>query len=352
MSYFIHNLQKYTEVRTNEDKEKYLNDPNYVLTCKKDGCSYILAKDLDGEIHLYSGTISKKDGLPIDKIDNCPHLRELANNFPNGTSIVGEICSYWDFTANKECEHTASKRVTSIMGAKSKLAINRQREHGPVEYYLFDVIFYNNEDYYKKPFIERHQKLEEIYENNKQYPWLTITKLYSDHKEEILTEWFNEGCEGGVLQDINAEYTCREIGLPSLRRKSGIKIKTVSTYDVVILGVTMPDKEYNGKYAEDYEYRDEEGNPVNRLWALGYANAFIIGIRDGDKECPIGTVASGLTDEIRKAAGEDPDSFYGKVIEVRCMSCDNEAHTLRHPVFLRFRDDKTAEECTWDTIFK
>lgn len=368
---------KYKEYRDKEEIQKLINDDNYVMTMKKDGASYMLCKDADGTIHFYSGTISKKDNLPIDKIENVPHLKLYAERyFPPETMVIGEVCSYYDFTKNEYTAHTSSKQVTSIMGSLPAKAIQRQESVGFVRFYMFDILFFEGKPVYEQDFAVRHDMLKDIEATGTIEEFNRPEEEQIDHmypgckidmaeyvetaflKDKILNQWFDNGEEGAVFYRLHtdgkkgADYVLRPIGQPALRRDNGVKVKTQSTYDVVILGVTMPDKEYNGKYAEDYEYRDEEGNPVNRLWALGYANAFIIGIRDGDKECPIGTVASGLTDEIRKAAGEDPDSFYGKVIEVRCMSCDNEAHTLRHPVFLRFRDDKTAEECTWDTIFK
>lgn len=368
---------KYKEYRDKEEIQKLINDDNYVMTMKKDGASYMLCKDADGTIHFYSGTISKKDNQPIDKIGNVPHLKLYAERyFPPETMVIGEVCSYYDFTKNEHTAHTSSKQVTSIMGSLPAKAIQRQESVGYVRYYMFDILFLEGKPVYEQDFAVRHDMLKDIEaigtieELNRpeddriscRYPGCKIDMAeYVETaflKDKILNQWFDDGEEGAVFYRLHtdgkkgADYVLRPIGQPALRRDNGVKVKTQSTYDVVILGVTMPDKEYNGKYAEDYSYRDEEGNPVNRLWALGYANAFIIGVRDGDKECPIGTVASGLTDEIREAAGKDPNSFIGEVIEVRCMSCDNEAHTLRHPVFFRFRDDKTAEDCTWDTIFK
>lgn len=368
---------KYKEYRDKEEIQQLINDDNYVMTMKKDGASYMLCKDADGTIHFYSGTISKKDNLPIDKIENVPHLKLYAERyFPPETMVIGEVCSYYDFTKNEHTAHTSSKQVTSIMGSLPAKAVQRQESVGFVRYYMFDVLFLEGKPVYEQDFVVRHDMLKDIEATGTIGEFNLPEEEQIDHiypgckidmaeyvetaflKDKILNQWFDNGEEGAVFYRLHsdgkkgADYVLRPIGQPALRRDNGVKVKTQSTYDVVILGVSFPEKEYNGKYAEDYPYRDENGDPVNRLWALGYANAFVIGIKDGDKECPIGTVASGLTDEIREKAGKYPDDFIGAVIEVRCMSCDNEAHTLRHPVFLRFRDDKTIEDCTWDTIFK
>ncbi len=366
MSFMIPTPMKYKEAKTPEERMATINDPNVVLTVKKDGASYMLCKDLEGEVHMYSGGISKKNGLPIDKIDNVPHLKEMAEkHFPNGSLLIGEICSYYDWKENKWCEHSASKRVSSIMGCNAPLAISRQNQTKPVEFYLFDVLFWDGEDWFNKDFQDRYRKLSKIRldiimntENEKIFDWLTIVELIKEDKEATLAQWFAEGREGAMCYRLHsdgkkgADYVIREIGSPALRRDNGTKIKTMSTYDVVILGVEAPEKTYNGKYADTYEYRDEDDNPVNRLWALGMANAFSIGCYDENGELvKIGTVASGLTDEIRKDAADNVENYIGRVIEVRCMSADSKNKTLRHPVFLQFRDDKDAVDCTEDTIF-
>lgn len=363
MSYFIPSLMKYKEARTNEERAAVLNDPNYCLTLKKDGASYALAKDAAGEVHFYSGGISKKDGLPIDKIENVPHIKAFAEKvMPNESIILGEVCSYYDWTDGEYKDHTASKRVTSIMGAKPALAIKRQNETRPVEFYMFDILFWNGEDWYKEDFEDRHRQLEILFEywceENLITASFTISPIIMENKEERLAEWFAHGEEGAVCMRLHtdgkkgADYVMREIGNPCLRRDNGVKIKTMSTYDVIIVGVEAPEKTYNGKYADTYEYRDEDGNPVNRLWALGMANAFTIGCWDEDGNIvKIGTVASGLTDEIRKDAADNKDDYIGRVIEVRCMSADKVNKTLRHPVFIRFRDDKYSLDCLTDTIF-
>lgn len=367
MSYMIPSPMKYKEARTPAERAEVVNDPNVGVTLKKDGASYFLCKDEEGQVHLYSGGISKKTKEPIDKIDNVPHIKTMAELFlPRKSMLLGEICSRYDWKEGKWQPRSQSKYVTSIMGSKPPLAIKRQNETEPVEFYLFDIMFWDDEDWYTKDFQERHDKLQEVHDNihlffksvEDECPWLTITKIITEDKEEQLSEWFFQGEEGAVCYRLktdgakNADYVTRPIGSPSLRRDHGVKIKTLSTFDVVVMGAEAPTRDYNGKYADTYEHRDEDGNPVNRLWALGMANAFVVGCYDENGELmKIGTVASGLTDWLRKDMADNLDDYKGRVIEVRCMSADSKSKALRHPVFLGFRDDKDATECTEDTIF-
>ena len=46
----------------------------------------------------------------------------------------------------------------------------------------------------------------------------------------------------------------------------------------------------------------------------------------------------------------DEGTAIGRVIEVKCQEVTDKS--LRHPVYMRLRDDKAKEMCTKDTIFK
>lgn len=101
------------------------------------------------------------------------------------------------------------------------------------------------------------------------------------------------------------------------------KLKLEETIDLVVIGAT----EGKGKHA----------------WGLGSL--------EGGVYCPdLRSVASvgGLTDEERAdvtaAWDEDPDSVVGRVMEVKYQRVDARGR-LRHPRFLRWRDDKDATEC-------
>ncbi|NLV87662.1 MAG: hypothetical protein GX025_10690 [Clostridiales bacterium] len=118
------------------------------------------------------------------------------------------------------------------------------------------------------------------------------------------------------------------------------------------MNIQMPTSAYTGKDPDSHPYKDSEGKAINRLYALGMANGFVIGAYNNVGTLTrIGTVASGLDDELRLAAAESPDDYIGKVIEVDCMSRDREAKSLRHPRLMKFRPDKSAEDCLMEVIF-
>lgn len=58
---------------------------------------------------------------------------------------------------------------------------------------------------------------------------------------------------------------------------------------------------------------------------------------------------NGLTDIQRKAFTDKPEKFIGRVFEATGKG-RFESGALRHGSFLRWRNDKRPEECTWDSV--
>lgn len=362
MKYGIYQPMKYATAKSMDILKEALADPNYGISLKRDGASYVWAKDADGSVHLYGDRISKKTGEVIDKIDNVPHMKAYAEkHFPKETALIVEICAHYDYSRGVPVDKTKSQYVNGIMLCTGKKAAQRQEDLAPVEAYMFDVLFWDGMDIASMDFADRDTHAKSIYEGlqaEELANWFTRAVTYTEDKDELIADWIANGEEGGVLKmmhstgRLSAKHHVRQIGETAARPMHvTYKIKQVDTVDVVITSVQMPSKAYQGKDPDNYPYRDEEGNPVNRLWALGYANGFAIGICDKDGRLyTIGTVASGLDDELREDAAKNPGKYQGKVIEVECMSIDKQARTLRHPRLMRFRPDKSLEQCT-DEVF-
>lgn len=358
MIYGIYQPMKYATAKSMDILKEALASEDYAIQLKRDGASYVWAKDANGSVHLYGDKFSRKTGEVIDKIDNVPHLKEFAEKyFPNESAMVVEMCAHYNYTSGQPVERTESRYVNGVMLCTPSKATERQLSLGPLEAYAFDLLFWGGEDYASKDFEDRDKALDEIYKELNMvggHPrWFAKAETIKENKADVIAGWLAAGEEGGVLKLLRstgrlvAKHHLRSIGETAARPMHvTYKIKQVDTVDVVIMGIEMPTKEYTGKDPENYKYRDEEGNPVNRLWYLGYANAFVIGVYAGDSLIKIGTVASGLDDATREQAALHPDEFVGAVIEVDCMSIDKAGRSLRHPRLMRFRPDKDQRHCT------
>ncbi len=362
MEYSILQPMKYATAKSMDILKEALESDDYAIQLKRDGASYVWTKDLDGTVHLYGDKISKKTGEVIDKIANVPHMATYAEkHFPPGTAIIVEICAHCDYSTGTPVEKTKSQYVNGIMLCTGPRAAARQVNFGPVEAYAFDMLFWSDTDIASMDFEDRDTHLNAVFKGlqaEEKADWFTKAETIRENKAEKIAEWLANGEEGGVLKllrskgRLSAKHHVRQIGETAARPMHvTYKIKQVDTTDVVITSVQMPSKPYQGKDPENYPYRDEDGNPVNRLWALGYANSFGIGVYDKDGHLyNIGSVASGLDDALREHAAKNPNDYIGQVIEVECMSIDKEGRSLRHPRLMRFRPDKSAEQCT-DEMF-
>lgn len=345
--------------------EDLATSDDYYATEKIDGSWYCFNKT-PNYAYLFGRTISRKNGLPVEKSDNVPHIKEALSVLPPNTIIIGEI-----YTGDKT---KTSKDTVSIMGSLPKRAIALQKKQGNVHYYLHDIIMYDGEDLTSLGAFDRYNKIKEIYFNlelNK-YDFLELAPILNTKNAlEAAAEIIARGGEGVVLKkkDYPYEYNKR----PAY---SSVKIKKADTVDVVCMGFEDPTKEYNGKETSDYLMNIKTGEKIIRSkrsklnlledsidniedfieitkpFYYGWKTAIKIGLYKDGELVSIGTVSSGLTDFYREDFAKNPQKYIGQVIECECMEKDNNKKTLRHPIFVRFREDKNDKECILEEIFK
>lgn len=334
----------------------------YFAEEKLDGALYQFCRTNRGN-YLFGRTVSVKNGLLTNKIDNVPHVNSALSCLPCGTVIVGEIY----------VPDGTSKNVTSIMGCLPAEAIKRQDKQGKIKYYLHDMIFYNGENMQSWGAEARYQKLVEAWNefHLEQFDFLRLAESFDTGIEERLSQILAAGGEGIVLKKKDAPYS--EGKRPAW---ATIKCKQMDTIDLVCTRAIEATKEYTGKELETWPYwqerseRDQNGEytwlssegqyyedylhnphiyrPVTKPYFYGWKTAIGIGAYDDEGNLKeIGTVSSGLTDEMRAHL----DDYVGKVVALQCMSIDREEKTLRHPIVKAWRDDKNAAECKLSEVF-
>ena len=334
---------------------------DYFASIKKDGYWYQFEKT-DNYSYLFSRTISKTTGELSEKSANVPHIVDALKDIPNNTILIGEI--YYPSKTSKD--------VTTIMGCLPQKAIQRQGSNNLLHFYIHDIIEYNGEDLQQTDAIDRYKILKEMFNKYElqKYDFLELAEIIEDDIYNVSMKALADGEEGTVLKLKTGKYT------PDKRPAwNTIKIKKSDTIDAIVIGFCEPTHIYEGKELMTWEYWEGQNSnsewqlmfgecyedymqdrthfrPVTKPYYYGWKTAFELGAYNEDGTIQsIGTISSGLTDELRRGFAEEPEKYLNRVVEIECMEKNNTDKTLRHGFLLRFRDDKQAEECKIKNIF-
>jgi ATP-dependent DNA ligase len=285
-------------------KEEMWNDPNWMVEEKLDGCRYLFHNHGD-HFHLTSRRISTKTGLYVDKAANFPHLLELTKACLPGTVIDGEL-----ITSNRKAYDTVS-----ISGSLPERAIWMQEQMGWAKFVAFDL-----------PLLDSHlQTRKDVLWGIFNETTLSHCKLVPSHhdwrdegRRKFLDQILEGGGEGVILKNLRSNY-----GDP----RAWVKVKPVETYDVYIVGY-IPAEEWSRKA----DGRISRTKYSEKGWIGAIAFSF-------EKEGAVVGCCSGMDEETREYLSSHQDENLGRMIEVYAQE-KLPSGALRHPRFIRFRDDK------------
>ena len=283
-----------------------------VFESKFDGSRYLLHIINNGN-HLTSRRKSVKTGEYCDKIDNVPHFKKIAcGEKYHGTVIDGEMVS-------KSVKLSGLGGVGGILNSGVEKAVAKQKKFGKVKMMAFNILRYRGKDVTKKAFIYRRKLLKKtligLYKLNPNlHKVLLLTpqtrpKLWNDMKQQYVQSLRN-GFEGVMIKDIYAPDG-----------KGMWKWKVRRDTCVIVTGFVPGEKKYKGL--------------LGSLKVSVYHKNKLVEIGD----------CSGMTDKLRKKWSKMGKRFFGTVIEVKAQELGAKGR-LRHPSYLKIRDDYPPEKCT------
>lgn len=340
------------------DVRNFILSGNYIGSRKMDGAYYRFVKDMEGNMSLQGRSRSVVTKQFLNKIEWVPHLHEFFESLPNGTCLLGEL-----YFPNNE----GSNHVTTIMGCTLDKAIARQEKGDKLCYYIFDIWAYDGVSFLKKPITERvPTKYIEGIDTSPYYitpsSYVQVAKYFSGQELwNRLDDILNENGEGIVITKRESVPTP---GKRPARKTIKVKKELSNTIDCFFTGgVTPPTKIYTGKEITTWQYwynpiteekligsyykEYKEKNilePITKNYYYNMAGSLQIGVLKDNKVVAIGLL-SNLTEEIKSK----PQEYKGRPIEVTAMQFTDDG-ALRHAKMLRFRDDLTIYDCTWEKI--
>lgn len=344
---------------TSEEKKKQetrnmIFSGDYFGALKVDGYYERLIKDEDGNCFMVARS-KNVHGEATEKLAWVPQIHDFMQSLPNGTVLLSEC-----YLPGNE----GSQKITGLLGCLKDKCIARQKAGQMLNFYIFDVMAYNGEDFTKTPFINRIKTLHTICYNhiNEYVQWAQYHA--GEDLWNTLQEFLASGREGMVIMKCDAPvYFKRTPARVSLKIKKELR----ETIDCFFTGrAAAPTKEYTGKEIESWRYwinqvTDErlplgehyyesfmEGKPyipVTKPYYNHWAGSLEIGMVDSTGAVVGIGYLSGLTDEV-KANYKD---YKYKVIEVGAMQLTKDG-ALRHGKMLGWRPDKEWMECNIEQL--
>ena len=372
-------LAKSLDSYKNLDKDELLADPDWGLEEKYDGERQILAFFPRCTGPNRCGFCDDEKNFLTDRGDcraDQPMFRATTRVVGKNTGVLGENSAKLphlshlpvplEGTTVFDCElmHPEGFRVLrSIMGSDTERALALQDEHGPVYAVVFDVLWFGGRDLRSDPFENRRTVLEHWYDlyardwaeahvASDRLPLVRLSPITWDEAEKraMLDDILRRGGEGAMLKYRGGVYT--DTTLPGQRSPHLLKVKSFQEDDVIIYGFERGKGEYNQhkfgaiKFAQWVHEDDISDEMVKNILTYIPTRAFDPSGSWGYYFVHMGT-CSGITDEQEAMFRADPEKYIGMPMKVKFQSRWPDTGLMRHPNFVRLRDDKSPSECIY-----
>ena len=280
---------------------KFDDDVEFVVTQKLDGFRSLVEIN-DGRVV----SIRTRKGKLLTNLNELTKALEEAlpqtgHYMFDGELLINDDESKW--TSGERFQQT-SKQVSAKEQARD------------VAFHIFDALPYS--EFIKGQSIDTYNKRRELINEVRENELVKVVPVLGTCTKDEISTWSDfateHNWEGVMLNDPNAHYETK-------RHKGLLKVKKMHTADLMIVGF---EEAIDGK---------------NR----GGLKSLIVQLDDENTV----NVASGLTEEQRIDIWANKDQYLGKIVEVKYFEetvNQNGGRSLRFPVVLRFRDDKTIED--------
>jgi ATP-dependent DNA ligase len=289
---------------------------------KWDGFRGVLEND-GGELALWS-----RNERPL--LRYFPELRPLGDLLPPHSALDGEIViardGVLDFDSMQMRLHPAESRVRKLSAEI------------PADFVVFDLLLWKGKPVHKKPLEERRKELERLAEGFR----LSPTTDDTDEAQEWLNSFEAAGLDGVIAKRLGLPY------LPG-SRDGVLKVKPHKTADCVIVGVRWKEKPTRiatlllGLYGK--------GGKIDYVGSAAVAASRHKEIFDRVQPLLKGAADRSFSEPNRWGTGELEQSAVRPELVAEVRYDKVQGNRFRHGSrFIRFRDDKDPEQCTWREV--
>ncbi|HEY0553533.1 MAG TPA: DNA ligase D [Thermoanaerobaculia bacterium] len=301
-----------------ETRERPFNHPGWVFELKYDGFRMVAAGG-EGEARLFY-----KSGHDATRI--FPELAAAMAALPfHGVVLDGEAVVLDD-------DGRPSFQRLQRRGLRTRLAdVQHAASVSPATLFVFDLLGFEDFDLRPLPLSDRKAILRRVVAPGGD--WLRLSEEIPERGEDLYAAVVGMGLEGIVAKRSDAPYR-------SGYSADWLKVRVDRSSDFVVIGFEGASPGGSGIRRLHLAVVGEEGGLVYAgTVGTGFSReteaelrARLEPLHRASPPLPMGT--------LRGAVWVEPEA----VVEVRYKEW-TEGGNLRHPVFLRLRDDKTAAEC-------
>ena len=220
-----------------------------------------------------------------------------------------------------------------------KLQHYDQNTQYPICYYVYDLLALDGNNTCELPLIERKELLKKLLPRN---PVIKYSEHIIEHGKDLFEAAKKNDLEGIMAKQSQSLYQ------PGARTGEWLKIKHHKSQEVIIAGFTQP------------------------TGSRKYIGALVLAVPDGNKLTYVGHTGSGFTDKGLKELYEmlkpliQKKSPFDEVVktnapvtwvkplllaEIKFTEWTTDKK-MRHPIFLRLRNDKTVKEINMEPVKK
>ena len=245
-----------------------------------------------------------------------------------------------------------------------QLLMQRRRKHDVAEYVkkipvqakVFDLLYLNGASLLQESYEKRYEQLGKIIPKSKH---LALSDRLVNPELPVLKTFFDkmlkEGYEGIMIKSLSGEYQAGARGWNWIKWKKEYVKELGDTFDLVIVGAYHGQGRRSGAYGAllcaAYNQKEDKFETVCKL-GTGLTDEALEQLPKQLKKYQLNKKSARV--EIKK--GLEPDFWFEPAVVVEVLAAEvtkSPVHTLgyalRFPRFIRFREDKNAEQATTKT---
>ncbi len=323
----------------------------YAEIIEKLGSPFTAEHKLDGErlqIHKKGDEILLYSRQLIEISEQYPDVCQRINENTNAENVImeGEVVAMDPFYEKMLPFQVLSKR-------RRKHDVENIIKEVPVCLYLFDLLYYENEEYIDKSFPERRNKLEEIVNERDEF---CLAKSIQINSTEELVDFFHEarkaGTEGVMTKSIQEDsvYQPGNRGYLWIKLKGLEGGKLLDSIDVVIIGAFHGKGRRKGFYGAYlgavYNSEDDRFEALTKIGS-GFSDDILGEMFKDMKKFEVLKKPSNVLCE------DKPDVWFNPEIVIEVIGDEitrseklSLGFSLRFPVFQRIRIEKGPQDIT------